>query len=205
MHIDLIRFILPLFIVLFSVVIHEYAHGLLAYYSGDDTAYLLGRLTLNPLPHLDPIGSFFLPLALTVMGLPIIGYAKPVPINPFRFKNYDKGMILVSIAGCTANFLLGTIAALAARYVTGGIKAVFLYIATINYLLGFFNLLPIPPLDGSRIVRVFLPARLAQGYDRIERFGIIIIYLLLFSGLFGIVAKFAIMAVSKVSGGGSLY
>ncbi|MGC8804755.1 MAG: site-2 protease family protein [Candidatus Ratteibacteria bacterium] len=187
------------FFLLFSVVIHEYSHGLAAYYNGDDTAYLMGRLTLNPIAHLDPIGSVLLPfiLALTV-GVPF-GYAKPVPINPLRFRDYQKGMIMVGAAGCTTNFVAGFIFSLISGITKGMASEIFQLAAFINFILCFFNLIPIPPLDGSRIVAVLLPSRFSVFFDRIERYGLFIVYAIVFAGGFRFLVPFCSSLVNHFS------
>ncbi|HOK81054.1 MAG TPA: site-2 protease family protein [bacterium] len=192
------------FFLIFSVVIHEYSHGLAAYHNGDDTAYLMGRLTLNPIAHLDPIGSVILPLflALTV-GVPF-GYAKPVPINPLRFRDYQKGIVMVGAAGCTANFIAGFIFALISGITKGMASEIFQLAAFINFILCFFNLIPIPPLDGSRIVAVLLPPRFGEFFDRIERYGLFIVYAIVFAGGFKFLVPFCSSLVKHFSSIGHL-
>ncbi|MCX7706053.1 MAG: site-2 protease family protein [bacterium] len=187
------------FFLIFSVVIHEYSHGLAAYYNGDDTAYLMGRLTLNPVAHLDPIGSIIMPLflALTV-GVPF-GYAKPVPINPLRFRDYQKGIMITAAAGCTANFLAGFVFALVSGLTKGLVSQVFELASFINFILCFFNLVPIPPLDGSRLVAVLLPHRIGEIFDKIERYGLFIIYALVFAGGFRFLVPFCSSLVNHFS------
>ncbi|HOL50247.1 MAG TPA: site-2 protease family protein [bacterium] len=187
------------FFLIFSVVIHEYSHGLAAYYNGDDTAYLMGRLTLNPVAHLDPIGSILLPLVLALtVGVPF-GYAKPVPINPLRFRDYQKGMIMVGAAGCTANFIAGFIFSLISGIAKGMASEIFQLAAFINFILCFFNLIPIPPLDGSRIVAVLLPPRFGELFNRIERYGLFIVYALVFAGGFRFLVPFCSSLVNHFS------
>ncbi|MCM8764131.1 MAG: site-2 protease family protein [Candidatus Omnitrophica bacterium] len=187
------------FFLIFSVVIHEYSHGLAAYHNGDDTAYLMGRLTLNPIAHLDPIGSVILPLFLALtIGVPF-GYAKPVPINPLRFRDYHKGIIIVSIAGCIANFIAGFIFALISGITRGLISQVFELAAFINFILCFFNLIPIPPLDGSRLIAVLLPRTIGDFFNRIERYGIFIIYALVFAGAFRFLVPFCSSLVNHIA------
>ena len=168
-------------ILIFSVVIHECCHALAAYRNGDDTAYLMGRLTLNPIPHLDPVGSVLLPLMLLLFHSPVMfGYAKPVPINSLKFKNYERGVIAVSLSGCAANFAFGSAAAFLSKFVQGIAGQYLLYAGFLNFFLGFFNLIPIPPLDGSRILGLFLPSKWSYIYARMERYGLFIIYIILF-------------------------
>ena len=181
---------------LLGIILHEVAHGALAAYLGDPTAKSLGRLTLNPLPHVDPLG--LLVFVLTSLTSPFVfGWAKPVPVNPRYFANPAKGMMLVALAGPATNFLLATLFALllwlALRFLpeTAFNSTLTLTFLTalkagvfINLALAWLNLIPVPPLDGSRILSFFLPERLARHYQRIERFGFLLLLLLLFSGLF---------------------
>jgi len=191
--------IILFFFLIFSVVIHEYSHGLAAYYNGDDTAYLMGRLTLNPIAHLDPIGSILLPFLLAVtVGVPI-GYAKPVPINPLRFRDFEKGMITVGIAGCAANFVAGTVFSLISGLTKGFTSEIFQLAGFINFVLCFFNLIPIPPLDGSRVVAVLLPSRVGAFFDRIERYGIFIVSAIVFAGGFRFLVPFCSSLVNHIS------
>lgn len=191
--------IILLFILFFSIVLHEFFHGYVAYLNGDDTARILGRLTLNPIPHIDPIGTILLPIILILSspltGGVIIGWAKPVPINPFKFKDYDKGMFTVGLAGPLSNIILGTILALISRSFPGGyVKEILFWGAYINFILAFFNLIPIPPLDGSRIIIVFLPRELRIPYERIEKYGIFIVMAFVF--LHGL--NFIVPVVQKI-------
>lgn len=174
-----------LFIVFFSVVVHEFCHGYAAYLNGDDTAKVMGRLTLNPLPHIDPFTTIILPVLLLLVsgGRFAIGMARPVPINPFNFRDYDRGMLTVGIAGPASNIAIGTFLALLSRIFLHGYIVQFLLIgAVINFILAFFNLIPIPPLDGSRILGVFLPSKLRYRYEQMERYGILIVMIFVFTG-----------------------
>jgi len=184
--------IIPL---LFAVTIHEVAHGYVAYRMGDNTAMLAGRLTLNPIKHLDFIGSFLLPLILKFTGSPIIfGYAKPVPVNFANLRDYRRGVIYVSSAGVLANFVCAFISGLlfqflisieslwynsAAGHLVSVLILILGYSVIINCVLAIFNLIPVPPLDGSKIFAMFLPLNLRRQYARLERFGILIIFFLL--------------------------
>ena len=183
---------LPIFF--FSVIIHEYAHGWTAYRFGDDTAKVTGRLTLNPLPHIDPIGTVVLPLFLVLFRSPfIIGWAKPVPVIPYRLRDPRRDLIKVSASGVLANFSLAIFAALLARIIISFaienllfnriILNMLLYCIFINLLLGVFNLVPVPPLDGSKIVAGILPPDLSIKYESISSYGFIIILVLIYSGL----------------------
>ena len=184
-----------------SVILHEYAHGLAAYYNGDDTAYLLGRLTLNPIAHIDPFGSVLLPILLWSLAGVAFGYAKPVPINPLRFKDYGRGMVVVGIAGCAVNFALGIVFSLAARFSFGIVQQILLLVGYLNFLLCFFNLVPIPPLDGSRILSVLLPAYWGAFFGRLERYGLILVFVVFMAGFapIGMLCKFFVGHIAGVS------
>lgn len=179
----------------FAMVAHEYAHAAVALQQGDDTAYTLGRVTLNPIPHIDPVMSLLLPAVLWFAsnGQYTFGGAKPVPVNSRKFRNFKRGDILVSAAGVTTNFflafvwafvfiLLGLVARAlpaagptletAQRMMTFGIY--------INLLLCFFNLIPVPPLDGSHLLYHALPPRAGNWYRGLQRFGYLPLFLMLF-------------------------
>lgn len=171
-------------IILCSMVLHELAHGLVAYWLGDDTAKAEGRLTLNPLKHLDPVMSFVMPLLLFISGGPIFGGAKPVPINTRNLKFGAWGMALVGVAGPLTNFLIAFVAFLVG-YFTGGlfdttgiVGMIFSYIIMINLGFGVFNLLPVPPLDGSRVLYAIAPDGVRNVMASMERYGILIVLLL---------------------------
>ena len=169
-----------------SVVVHEVAHAWQARREGDDTADKLGRITLNPIPHLDPVGSFIVPLALHLWGSGFLfGWAKPVPVDPRNYRNYVAGDIRVSMAGIVSNLILALLATLAMALVVkfeslvgplgGATNVVFqaLYYALfINLILAFFNLIPIPPLDGSHVFAHLLPDELALKYRRMGQYGV---------------------------------
>jgi Zn-dependent protease len=188
-------------VLLFSFVIHEWAHAWVAYRQGDPTAYEQGRLTLNPLPHIDLFGTILVPAMLIASGSGfLIGWAKPVPVVAANFRDYRKGDILVSVAGVTANFVLAiacTVALIGLVYLTRWAPAVAVAGPTLermlqvgirlNFLLAVFNLLPVPPLDGSRLVYHLLPRRLGEGYRRIERWGLLVFILLLMTGAISVV------------------
>ncbi len=174
----------------FSVILHEVAHGKAAGWCGDHTAREMGRLTFNPIPHIDPMGTVVLPLLLAVTRSPVMfGWAKPVPINPWRFRNPKRDIAIVGAAGPLSNLGLAMLAAAAFKLVVprfgieDPISHFFLTTTIINVVLLVFNLIPLPPLDGSRILTGILPKNLAVPYMRLERFGFILIFLLLFLGL----------------------
>lgn len=187
--------ILSFIIIIFSVILHEIAHGLIADKLGDPTARLLGRLTLNPIPHIDPVMTILFPLITFIATLPtgfplVFGGAKPVPVDPFNLRDPKKDMAIISLAGPGTNFLLAAIAAIIAHLVfpnvsffelfNSGILGAFLALTmTINISLGIFNLIPIPPLDGSKVFASFLPEDLAKTYLSIGSIGILILILLI--------------------------
>lgn len=180
---------IQIFILLFVVVVHEYCHGWMAEKCGDDTARVMGRVTLNPLPHLDLFGSILLPLLLILTRSPFLfAWAKPVPINPARFSNPRQDMIKVGFAGPCANFLLAIISAAVLWFIparssfTDLLYDSFNYMVLLNLVLGVFNLVPIPPLDGSRVLSGFLPRELSYRYNLLEPYGFIIIIFLFYSG-----------------------
>jgi Zn-dependent protease len=171
-----------LIILLFSSILHEVMHGFVADRLGDPTARLMGRLTLDPRKHLDLYMSILLPLLLLLGGSPIIfGAAKPVPIDPFNLKEGRKDVALVALCGPLTNLVIAVVANL---FIRAGIQTGFLsyllyQVVTLNLLLALFNLIPIPPLDGSKVLALLLPEKTASEYLRIERFGMIILFFLL--------------------------
>ncbi|NCD24015.1 MAG: site-2 protease family protein [Deltaproteobacteria bacterium] len=184
---------LPFFL---GITCHEVAHGYVSYLLGDPTAKQAGRLTLNPLKHLDPIGT------LTLLVTQLIGWAKPVPINPAYYKDYRRGILYVSLAGPMANFAVMIFFALVLKVLAvvsqypgtasaGYILRPMINIAVagvfINAILGAFNLLPIPPLDGSKILACLLPGHLAARFMRLERYGFIILLVLAVTGGLGLI------------------
>ena len=182
--------IIVLIIILASVILHELAHGVVAYFLGDHTAKEAGRLTLNPLKHIDPFMSILAPVILYLLNAPVFGGAKPVPINSRNLKWREWGLALVALAGPLTNFLIAFIAFLIARfsgilYGPSGELTHFILVEIIFINLGFmlFNLIPIPPLDGSRVLYALAPDFIRDLLSKAERYGFIIVYLLIF--LFG--------------------
>jgi Zn-dependent protease len=182
---------LTIILILFSsIILHEYAHGWVAYQLGDPTAKQAGRLTLNPLKHIDLFGTILLPGVLILLrylgyDLFVFGWAKPVPVNFTRLRHPKKDMMWVGIAGPMTNISLAVFFSLLAKTYSSPEYAEFFGFAVfINLLLAIFNLIPIPPLDGSRIVMGLLPDRYSLAYSRLERYGIFIVVVLLYLGLF---------------------
>jgi len=209
------EFFLALPVLLFSMVAHEYAHGYAALRQGDPTAYMLGRLTLNPLKHIDPFMTILLPLvmwfgssALGPGNRVVFGGAKPVPVNPRNYRNFRRGDIIVSLAGIVTNLALALIClvlAIAIGLVAGAISPAAGILALlqrmmfwgiwINVLLACFNLIPIPPLDGSHVLYHFLPPALGLRFRALSQYGFLILLMLMlfFQGLFSILLFPAIL------------
>lgn len=187
-----------------GMIVHEVAHGLAARRLGDPTADMMGRLTLNPVPHIDPLGLLCF-VFTSILGGFIFGWARPVPVNPRYFRKPARDMMLVALAGPGSNFVLALLFGLALAFmvivspeifagrmspVQPSATAQFLVLMCtqgilINLCLAWFNLLPLPPLDGSRVVAYFLPMHLALSYARLERYGFVVLLVLLFSGVLG--------------------
>ena len=187
---NILSLLIILVIVVSSVVLHELAHGLVAYCLGDDTAKEAGRLDLNPLKHIDPIMSILVPVVLYMIGAPVFGGAKPVPINYRKLKWNEWGMALVALAGPLTNFLLAFVSFLIGHftgwlYGAGGETLFFIFRELMLVNLGFmlFNLIPVPPLDGSRVLYAISPDAVRDFLSKIEPYGFIIVYLLIL--LFG--------------------
>lgn len=187
------NFLIQLPVLLFSVIFHEYAHGWMAEKRGDDTARLMGRLTFNPIPHIDLFGTILLPGLALLIGAPVFGWAKPVPINPYRLNDPVRDMVWVSFAGPASNMLLALAAAfvmwvlrfygLLGSFTISSVYLICMMLLQINIVLLVLNLVPVPPLDGSRIVAGLLPRDLAFRYSQLEPYGFFIILLLLSSGI----------------------
>lgn len=173
-------------ILVVSIVIHEIAHGLAAYWLGDPTAKRMGRLSLNPISHVDIVGTILVPSLSFFFGGTIFGWAKPVPINPSYFKSPEKGMLYVAVAGPLSNLFLIFLASACLFFVSDHQSSVFSYIFIysiyINGVLILFNLLPIPPLDGSRVLAFFVNQTFRSWLYRLEPYGFIVIFVLLYIG-----------------------
>ncbi|HUD04179.1 MAG TPA: site-2 protease family protein [Candidatus Paceibacterota bacterium] len=176
--------IFSIIVLIFSVVIHEVSHGYAALFEGDRTAEMQGRLTLNPLKHIDLFGSIIVPALCALFGGFMFGWAKPVPINPYNFRNQKWGEAIVAFAGPLSNIILALIFGLILRFDLGIVDSptgdILGMIVLINLTLAIFNLIPIPPLDGSRIFFSFLPAQFNKMRALLDRYGLIIIFLLIF-------------------------
>jgi Zn-dependent protease len=211
--------ILSLVPFLLAITVHEVAHGYIAYRKGDLTAKLMGRISMNPIRHLDPIGSVLFPLMLAMSGSGVIfGWAKPVPVNSFNFKSPRRDMMHVSLAGPLSNFLLAMALAFVFRillWVPGPdvlwsnpilqpLAAMIVMGIKISIYLGVFNLLPIYPLDGSHILEGLLPAEKARAFSRMSQYGWIILVVLLFSGMLhtiiGPAYRFIFITITRMFG-----
>lgn len=179
-----IRLVIVLGTILVSMTLHEAMHGFMAYYLGDDTAKRQGRLTLNPLKHIDPILTVLLPLVLALVGGPIFGGAKPVPYNPNQVRFGEWGAALVALAGPLTNLVLAFI--FYGCYVLVGadgvIRDVFSTAVLVNLGFFVFNILPLPPLDGSRVIYALAPEFIRRGMEIIEQFGLVVVFLLILVG-----------------------
>lgn len=193
MHLDADTFIFFGALVV-AIILHEISHGVVALWFGDDTAKRAGRLTLNPIPHIDPFGSILLPAMGALTGIPLIGYAKPVPINPSRMHNPARDPLWVSLAGPASNLTLMAIAAVIAHFMLQGIDRsglqtlseypvgfrIVFYFSIVNLSLGVFNLLPIPPLDGSAIFERVMPDSWRPRWYQFRQYGMLVLFALVF-------------------------
>ena len=197
------RLVIYMVVLLLAISAHEAAHAWMSYKFGDDTARLLGRITLNPVAHTDPIGTLLIPIVGFVFGamgggrLPLIGWGKPTPVNPLRWRNKDLANVMVSIAGILANLTIALIAFVLIKVLfrgqlirsvpSGLIEPVGLFLEfmlTMNVSLAVFNLLPFPPLDGSKILDTFLPDSMRPALAVLEQYGFLILMVLMYMGFF---------------------
>lgn len=211
--IDLIsNLIIYMVVLLLAISAHEAAHAWTSLKFGDDTAYLLGRVTLNPVAHTDPIGTLLLPILGFIFGaiggalgaIPLIGWGKPTPVNPRKWSNYKWGNVMVSIAGILANLLIATVSFFIVKllieygffsnqsFVEGFgriLITLFKYLIFLNVSLAIFNLLPFPPLDGSKVLQTFLPASFEPFFNLMEQYGFLILMALIYFGLVGLIMR----------------
>jgi len=197
------QLVMYMVVLLLAISAHEAAHAWMSNKFGDDTARLLGRITLNPVAHTDPIGTLLIPIVAFILGamgggrIPLIGWGKPTPVNPLRWRNKNLANVMVSIAGILANLLIAIIAFIIFKVllVTGWFFSMseslrepvglFLqFLLTMNVSLAVFNLLPFPPLDGSKILETFLPASMQPVLEMLERYGYLILMVLMYVGFF---------------------
>ncbi len=195
---DIGYILIVLGVILVSMTLHEAMHGFMAYFLGDDTAKLEGRLTLNPVKHIDPFLTLLLPLFLALVGAPVFGGAKPVPFNPNRVKYDEWGAALVAIAGPLTNlviaFVLFGIYALLGTPTSGFMALVLTTGVMVNLGFFVFNMIPIPPLDGSRVLYALAPEFARRGMEVIERYGIIVIFLIVMLAS-SVIGRFMIVAI----------
>ena len=204
-------------VLLLAISAHEAAHAWMSNQFGDDTARLLGRITLNPIAHTDPIGTLLIPIIGFVVGamggglIPLIGWGKPTPVNPLRWRQKDLANVMVSAAGILANLLIALIGFIIFKVLlmTGVVAPTLFalqepvpkfltYVLTMNISLAVFNLLPFPPLDGSKILETFLPASLQPVLEMLERFGYLILVLLIYVGFFRAIISPIMAVVSRL-------
>jgi Zn-dependent protease len=183
LDINIARAVIMIICFIPAIVLHELGHGYVAFKMGDTTAKAAGRLTLNPIKHIDPFGTVLLPVMLAITGMPVFGYAKPVPYNPGRFKNIKKGEVLTGLAGPAVNLILALLtsgivwlllsflpASITGSQGFGWVYTGLYFFVLINLVLMFFNLLPIPPLDGSSIIMPFIPRKYLPTWYKVQRY-----------------------------------
>ncbi|MDX6445054.1 MAG: hypothetical protein QOH71_2128 [Blastocatellia bacterium] len=206
------QFILFMVALIFSLSVHESAHAWMSNYFGDDLAKSQGRISLNPVVHVDPIGTLLFPALAFFTHAPVIGWAKPTPVNPLRWRDKRVANFWVSIAGVLCNFIIAIVAGIVIRILLsahlidlgysggqglfvptsdslvmeGAVKLLTTFF-TLNVALGVFNLIPIPPLDGSKVLQSILPESFESGFEALERFGYLLLILAMFTGVFGMI------------------
>jgi Zn-dependent protease len=213
------EFLLFMVALIFSLSVHESAHAWMSNRFGDDLARLQGRISLNPVAHVDPIGTLLFPAMAYFTGAPLIGWAKPTPVNPLRWRNKRVANFWVSIAGVICNFIIAIVAGIIIRllYSTGvieigagalvpagtsssiavGAVELLWVFFRLNIALGVFNLIPIPPLDGSKVLQSILPDTFESAFDALERFGYILLIVAMFTGVFRVIFSFVMpLAIS---------
>jgi Zn-dependent protease len=222
---DMLSIVISLFVLLFAITIHEASHAWSALKMGDPTAYAAGRVSLNPLAHIDPIGTVILPIILVLMHAPAFGWAKPVPVNPYNLRHPRRDNLWISLAGPAANLTAALSAIILIRilralapgittflqgfillrqpfprgfYPLEGLALVLFYFVLINTYLAVFNMIPVPPLDGSGILSGLLSDRAAAAYDRIRPYGFIIVLALVSLGFLDIVIQPILLLIKVI-------
>ncbi len=183
MNIDIVYIVIVLGVILLSMTLHEAMHAYVGYWLGDNTAKLMGRLSLNPIRHIDPFLTIILPISLALTGLPIFGGAKPVPFNPHNVRFGEWGAALIAIAGPLTNLVIAFLAYgvwVLTGSVSGGIgNEIIVALVTVNLGFFIFNLIPIPPLDGSRVLYALAPDFFRRGMEFVERYGIVVLFIII--------------------------